>query len=125
MKFIGGHLDFFGFSASMICALHCMAIPLMVAFGASAGLVVLDHAFIEWGMLLLSGVIVMAALWKGYKSHKQQSIIFLGGLGISVLLLSHLLHDFGEGMHYLAAVGGLIIAFTHYLNWRKLSCKVI
>ena len=108
----------------MICALHCMAIPLLVAFGASSGLVVLDHAFIEWGMLLISGTIILVALWKGYRSHRALSIIFLGVFGVGTLLVAHLLHDLGEVMHYVAAIGGIIIAITHYLNWRKLSCSV-
>jgi len=53
-KFINNNLDFWGFLASFLCALHCAAIPLILIFGSLGSFSWLANHTVELGFITLS-----------------------------------------------------------------------
>jgi len=120
-QFVGLHLDFFGFSASMLCALHCAALPFLLTLAPLAGLQFLDNHWIEYTVILLSLLIASNSLIASYrKNHKRlvAIIVALGGfllIGFGQISES----EFNEALF--TSTGGAMIAIAHLINWRLIK----
>ncbi len=118
--FIGNNLDFYGFFASSLCALHCAAVPLLIMFGALGSLAWLANYWIELSFIIISMVLAYWSLSISYKRHhrnRRAIKIMIAGFGLLIIsrLVPHLIGDF------LVVIGGLIIAYAHLVNWRLLQ----
>ena len=126
MRFFGWHIDFIGFSASFACAVHCMALPLVLSMGMFGGATWLENELVEALLILGSIAIASYSIGRSYfKDHKKLKPVIWVLLGVLFLLFSLGIHSHSEATHYLMAIGGFAIAYAHYINWRLLSsCKV-
>lgn len=116
MRLIRSYLDVFGFSASFLCAVHCMLMPLILSFGLVSGLEWLESPMVEWSFIISTLVLASWSLFGSLPRHEDKRPLLIAGLGFVILLGVHLLeHHIG---HYVAAVGGALIAYAHYLNWK-------
>jgi hypothetical protein len=113
--------DALGFSASMLCAVHCAATPLLLSalplFGASF----LAHPALETAMIACSLLFGIVVLLHGYLRHhrKAQALVFLGA---GVVLLGFAKFALREPYAEIAAsLAGVAIACGHWRNWRL--CK--
>lgn len=122
MRFLSAHLDLLGFSASFLCAIHCMAMPLVLSFGLAGGLPWMDNPFLEWGLITSTFFIAGWSLVRSINQHGQYKPLIIAIIGFTIILLVHFLE--GSLEHYLAAIGGTAIAYAHYINWRLLGCSV-
>lgn len=122
MRFISAHLDLLGFSASFLCAIHCIAMPLVLSLGLAGALPWLDNHFLEWGLILSTLVIAGWSLVGSYSTHRQKKPLLYAIAGFAIIIGVHFLH--GALEHYLAALGGIAIAYAHYINWKYTSCSV-
>jgi len=119
------NIDSIGASASLLCAIHCALVPLVLTFGLLGGTSFFTDPF--WELILVGASLILASLsfYNGYKRHHQKfgpSIVAF--VGFALIGIGHLVLHSVEG-HWIAAVGGLSIAFAHYLNYRACnSCKV-
>ena len=109
-------LDMLGFSASFLCALHCLFLPLLLTFGASSGITWLEHPLLEWGLIALAIIFACSSLFSSFRKHKQAGPLWLAFFGFSILFGIHFLEAYVE--HYAAALGGFLIALAHAWNWR-------
>lgn len=111
-------------SLSLLCAIHCLAMPLLVVLmPAIAGMFIADEVFHIWLAFAVIPVSVYA-LTMGCKKHKRYQLLIIGGIGVAILLSAPIVgHDFlGETWEkILTAIGAVIIAFAHVLNFRE--CK--
>jgi len=77
---VSSYRDWVGIVASVGCAIHCAAMPFVLAFLPALGLSFLaDEAFHQW-MALICFVVALAAFIPGYRQHRR----WLPG-GIAVL----------------------------------------
>lgn len=109
--------DNLGATASLICAVHCVALPVLLAALPVLGLAWLDNPWVDRGFFILAMFIILAAHPKGYRKHGScvpASLAVFGLLGILLALAfeAHPVH------HYAIALGGLFIACSHFLNRR-------
>lgn len=118
-KFFSLNLDFLGFSASMLCALHCISLPLLLTIGALAGFSWLKDPFTEAIFISLSLTIASWSLVRSYFTHQRWSAIRLVAFGFIFILASRFLSAGWEPT--LAMLGGVTIAGAHWKNW--LLCK--
>ncbi len=126
-KFFSLHADFFGFSASMLCAVHCAIWPVLIAVGAFGGLSWLTDDLLEWFFIGLTLVIAAWSLLNSYfKVHRNPVPLLIVVSGFGMLIFNHLLHNHHH--HHTdqtgiitAVLGGLLIALAHYINWRMLD----
>ncbi|MGB2217627.1 MAG: MerC domain-containing protein [Porticoccaceae bacterium] len=129
MKNIQTLSDKTAISLSIICALHCLALPsLLVMLPSLTALNLADEVVHLW---MLAAVIPISiyALTMGCRKHKRLGIVALGLVGITTLIAAALLgHDvLGEtGEKIIVTTGAFIIAISHWQNHqlcRRLDCE--
>lgn len=113
---MGLPLDFIGFGASLLCALHCAALPFFLSLIPLSGLQYLDNAWIEYTIIFASFSIASYSLIQGYLRHHQKLALLLVTAGFALIGTGHFLgHEWNEAL--LTASGALIVAVAHLLNW--------
>ncbi|HKK77296.1 MAG TPA: MerC domain-containing protein [Saprospiraceae bacterium] len=125
MRFFGWHIDFLGFSASFACAVHCMALPVLLSLGFLGGAEWLENEAIERFLIIGSIIIASYSIGKSYfREHRNVYPLLWLLVGIAFLIGSLFLHH-GSSHYILTAIGGFSIAFAHFVNWKYLtSCKL-
>lgn len=120
-QFIGLHLDFIGFSASLLCALHCAALPFLLSLAPLVGLQFLDNPWIEYVIILLSLFIATNALTHGYRRHHQKSLaLIIAIVGFILIGAGQLLEpEWKEAL--LTSCGGVTVAIAHLINWKHVK----
>lgn len=120
-------LDKIGIFLSGVCLVHCLITPVIITLVPILSLsLTVEHLMFHTLMLWLVLPTSCIALFLGCKKHRQIPIVITGVIGMSILLLVALFgHDiFGEAGEKIAvSIGGLIIAVSHYLNFR--ACQAI
>lgn len=118
-KFISWHLDFIGFGASLLCALHCTLMPLVLTLGAFAGAHWLMDPLVEWIFIGASMTVAGWSLFRAYfKEHRNGFPLLMAAMGFLGLILAQKV--FVSYAHWLMATGGVLIAYAHFYNWRLL-----
>ena len=112
--------DKIAISLSLLCAIHCLGLPLMLILLPSlTGTIIADEAFHLW--LVLAVIPISAySLSMGCKQHQRYPIIIYGILGILFLIAAVISEDYlGEQWEIiLTLIGTSIIALSHYKNYR-------
>lgn len=117
--------DIIGFAASMLCAIHCVALPLILTVSTLSGLAFLGNHLIEFVFLIISAIIATWSLIPAFKKHQKKLPIAIAIIGFIFLITSRFL-PCGPTEHYVTAVGGFTVAISHLLNWKylkKTSCS--
>ena len=105
---------------SLLCALHCLAVPLLLAvLPTLSGLGLADERFHLWIVLVVIPISAFA-LTLGCKRHGDKLVLITGAAGLALLcttpLLEHdLLTEMGERLTTLVAAG--LIAASHVRNY--------
>ena len=120
-KFVGLHLDFIGFSASMLCAIHCAALPFLLTMAPLAGLQFLDNPWIEYTIILLSFFIASNALTHGYRRHHKKLLALIIAIAGFILIGVGQLLQIEWQEILLTSIGGMTIAMAHLINWRYIK----
>ncbi len=121
MKEVSGKLDHIGFTASLLCAIHCAVMPLVITILPIIGLEFLSSPWIEGGMIVLSIVIGLCSLVPSYmKYHRNIIAILLLFIGF-VMVLGTRLGALDQLESIVVPIGGTLIALAHYVNWRLLK----
>jgi hypothetical protein len=130
-------LDFFGASASFLCAIHCLAMPLLLTLLPAIGLSFLLNENIEKAFVI--GTVALASLnscW-GYRLHKKSRVFIFILIGSALLLIAtfamdhqHLHHSHDHHGHdhgpvrpqdnfwglSMMVCGAITLAIGHLLN---------
>lgn len=113
--------DRFAIGLSLLCAIHCMAFPIMLIAAPSliATFQLTDHIFHE-ALLWLAIPTSFIAIFLGCKRHKDQQVVILAGIGITTLVATaffghDILGETGEKFATLFAVS--ILAYAHWRNY--------
>ena len=119
--------DATGMALSLLCAIHCLAMPVVFGFLPWLGVEALhDHRF-EWSMVALIAGLAAFSYIRGYLTHRRWELFALLGFGLVIFLgirpwlAVHHLHDWE---HVVTLVGGVAYIFGHWLNrrWIKHEC---
>ena len=113
-------LDRVGITATSLCAIHCILLPVILPALPMLGLSFLADHFFEHAALLVTGIIGIIALISGFKRYhgKLYPFYFLI-LGVFIYWLKH---DFEPSVQpYFVIVGALLIVAGHLFNLRL--CK--
>lgn len=115
-------LERIGFWLSLACAVHCLAMPVVITLLPFVGSTILaDHEtelYIMGGSWLLAGVL----LYVDFRKHQTWLPLLLLAGSVGVKLLEVLV--LGEDFEAIASpVSGVLIALAYYFNWRhKKAC---
>lgn len=107
-------LDFWGGTSSLLCAIHCALLPILISVGLLQTQTWLSHPFFEITMILLTIFFVYNSLFKGYYRGQVNKKTFYTALFGLILVAIH--HFTGNYSSIIIATGGLTIAFAHFLN---------
>lgn len=105
---------------SLVCAVHCLLVPvLLVAVPSLASLPLESETFHVW-MIVAVLPISTFALTLGCKKHKRYKILLLGLLGLTSLVLALVLEGLvGQtGEKLLTLLGAGLIAWGHCANYK-------
>jgi hypothetical protein len=108
--------DALGIATSVLCAIHCVVLPLAVASLPVLGINIVHNAFFEFGMIGLAFVIGVYALRHGFRRHHRRPeplLLFSGGVGF--LLAKQVWHQYELLLLPFAVV---LIIWAHVLNFR-------
>jgi MerC mercury resistance protein len=116
--FFRRYLDAAGFSASLLCAIHCAFVPVLVTLSFFEGLYFLADPTIERVVLAMSFFLALASLLPSYlKHHHRLSPILIFVLGAFLIILGRL--DLSSLWEILfTSVGATCIAVAHLVNWK-------
>ena len=116
----GKVLDRVGATGSMLCAVHCAALPLVLAIAPAIGAGFANHTF-EIGFIAFASLLGLTSLILGYRRHRVGLALSLLVPGIALLWCAVLIEPLHENLiaHAIAmACGGSLIACAHLLNLR-------
>jgi hypothetical protein len=113
-------LDRLGAAASLACAAHCAAMPLMAGLLPLVGLGFLASEQAEWLLIGLSLGIGILSLTASYtRKHRQWRPLLLFGFGGSLIVFVRFSLEGGSRLEAPAVViGALLIAIAHLINHR-------
>jgi hypothetical protein len=116
--------DKIGMFLSSLCAIHCLATPLLVL-----ALPVMGEFFEqEWVHILMALFVVpvgLFAFYSGYQHHKQFRVFSLGVVGLTMVGGASLLpHEMVEinGLDVVTIIGSICLITAHIMNRRACHC---
>ncbi len=113
-------LDRIGATGSMLCAVHCAALPLVLALMPALGAGLAGAGF-EIGFIIFASAMALSSLILGYRRHRAWRALLLLVPGLislwSAVLIGPLHHNV-IGHAVAMAIGGSLIATAHLLNLR-------
>lgn len=120
--FISSNLDFIGFGASFLCAIHCALLPFVIAVGLLSGLSWIANPIIENVFIAVSILLAATSLYPSYRNkHHDKKALKIAGIGFALLFVSRAVGH-GSNLEVITIViGGLLIATAHYVNWQLLK----
>ncbi|GGB11005.1 MerC domain-containing protein [Puia dinghuensis] len=108
--------DALGVTTSVLCAIHCAILPLVIATLPVLGINIIHNPLFENGMIGLAFVIGTRAMWHGFRHHHQHLMPWLLFLGGMIFLVSkQIWHHFELALLPFAVV---LIVTAHILNYR-------
>ncbi|MBS0576819.1 MAG: MerC domain-containing protein [Proteobacteria bacterium] len=119
-KLDGAALDRVGATGSLLCAVHCAALPLLLAIAPAIGVGLANHDF-EIGFVAFASLLGLTSLLLGYRRHRHSRALVLLLPGIVLLCLGVAVegtHDRVIAHALLMACGGSLVATAHWLNLR-------
>jgi hypothetical protein len=110
-------LDHLGIGVSLLCAVHCALLPIIITLLPLAGLKMLNNIFVEIAIIGSSLILACLSLGKSYKIHHNKSPLVMVFFGFLSIALGHFLIKNGLEWIFLT-LGGVIIATAHWRNWK-------
>ena len=117
--------DKFAMSFSAICLIHCLFAPSLIILSYSSLALTIESELIHKIILLLTVPVSIFAISLGYKNHPNNSIIYTGIAGLTILISALLIGDsIGENAELvLTMIGSLMVIYCHYRNYK--ICKEV
>ena len=116
-----GWIDRIGATGSFLCAIHCLAAPLVLALIPTLGAAAWFGDRIEIGFVLFVSVVGLLSTVSSWRRHRRHHVPATMALGIAVLWAGILIPRFHHQLvwHVLAmGMGGLLVASAHLANLR-------
>ena len=116
-------LDRLGATASFVCAIHCMIMPLIVTTLPLLGIGFLANDWVEWTLVGISAALGITSLHLGYKVHRSKHALTLLSAGLALIAAGRIGEYHRTHMPNVAMVvaGGLAIATAHLINQKLCS----
>ena len=114
-------LDNVGMTASILCAMHCAIVPLLITSLPLLGLGFLANPLVEWSMIILALCIGIYAIGLSYfRAHHKILPMLLLITGFLIIIAGHLfITSWREAI--VVPIGGLLIATAHFFNYKYSS----
>ena len=108
--------DYFGIGTSLLCAIHCALLPVILTSLPLFGINIIHNSFFEWGMITIAFLVGCYALVHGYIKHHRSKLPFMIFASGFIFLILKQFSGQAEYFFLFLAVGLIISA--HYINFR-------
>ncbi|MBN8698594.1 MAG: MerC domain-containing protein [Chitinophagales bacterium] len=109
--------DAVGISTSVLCAIHCALLPILVTTLPVFGVNIIHNGFFEWGMIALAFAIGSYSLFHGFiKHHRSFLPVAIFSIGFLFLVLKQF-YDGRLSLLFLFIAVACIIS-AHFYNYR-------
>jgi len=109
--------DTAGFFTSMLCAIHCSAVPVLISLGLLGSGTWLHNHMIDWVVIGFGVIIASYSLFGDFvRKHRNILPLVLALTGFIFLLIGMIEHH--GWMLVFSVVGGLMVASAHLVNHR-------
>ena len=107
--------------------IHCLFAPSLIILSYSSLALTVESELIHKAILLLTIPVSIFAISLGYKNHSNNSIIYTGIAGLTILISALLIGEsIGENAELILTIlGSLMVITCHYRNYnacKKLNC---
>jgi multisubunit Na+/H+ antiporter MnhC subunit len=114
-------LDRLGAGGSLLCAIHCALLPLVIALLPSLGITALGGDAFEFGFVLFATGLGLVSLILGYRRHGEVRALSLLVPGLAILWIGVLYAPLHHTLvlHAIAmTIGGTLVGLAHLANLR-------
>lgn len=117
--FSSGRLQSAGMVLTVLCAVHCMALPVFFILGSVMAVSVLSNPWVELGLLPVAFVIAGFILYRDYRHHARKLPLHLFMIGACLGIIGLVFH-----FHLFIGTSALLVVAAQYLNFRfhKVYC---
>jgi len=121
MNNLRGLADKSAIALSVLCSIHCLVIPLVIVLLPSVVATQLEDEEFHFWMLIAVLPLSIYALTMGCKKHQHYRLLFIGFVGLSILVFAAF---FGHGLlgetgeKALTIIGATILVLGHIGNHR-------
>lgn len=112
-----------GLLASLICAIHCTALPLLMIVIPTTGVYLFINETFELILLGLSLLFNIANLCFGYRQHRSNKAVAVLAVGLFIFVIGRLMHhhNYHSGIQFdlfniFMVSGGLLMALSSLIN---------
>jgi 4-amino-4-deoxy-L-arabinose transferase-like glycosyltransferase len=107
--------DGLGIFTSILCAIHCGLLPLLIPTLPLLGVNIIHNATFEWVMIFIAIGVGFYSLYHGYKKHHHQMTpIYIFGVGMLLLIVKEFYHH-----RLILLIPAVIFIITaHYRNYK-------
>jgi hypothetical protein len=113
-------LDAVGVGASLICAVHCAALPLLFMVLPLTGMKFFHNEFLDFTLIGVSFIVGCLALLRGYRKHHHKiSALLLFSVGFPILVLGQFFLKKETSIIVITISAALIIT-AHLINWKAM-----
>ncbi len=113
--------DKIAISLSLLCAIHCLAAPILIALLPALASLPLESESMHLWMVVGVLPISLFSLTLGCKKHRKFQVAYIGSVGLIMMIFALLgeVIGFGEVVEKtLTLVGAALIALTHFWNYQ-------
>jgi len=118
------HLDRLGMTASTLCAIHCVLVPVFLTTLPLLGLEFLSNEWVEISMIIVSVFLGTLSLSISYRKQHHKLLPFCILFTGFVLIAAGHFSGISNLEPILVPLGGFTVASAHLVNWRlNRSCS--
>lgn len=114
-----GRADILGIGLSVLCLIHCLALPVLIAFAPVLLRNLPGDDATHRTLAVVIGFVGLLAFRSGYKVHRRRWLLCLFCLGLLLISVAAALGDVvltGSGEATVTVAGGLLLVTAHLFN---------
>jgi peptidoglycan/LPS O-acetylase OafA/YrhL len=111
--------DFIGIGLSLLCLVHCLALPVLIAFAPAILRNLPGDDVTHRSLAVLVGFVGFLAFRSGYKMHRRRWVLAAFATGLLLVSTAAVLGDevlTGYGEAAVTVCGGLLLVTAHLVN---------
>lgn len=111
--------DFVGIGLSLLCLVHCLALPVLIAFAPAILRGLPGDDVTHRSLAVMIGLVGLLAFRSGYKVHRKRWVLAVFVIGLALVSIVAALGEAVLSAHVESAItvcGGLLLVTAHLFN---------